>query len=183
MPQRLRYAELAPEGVAALRRVEHYANTASALGAVLLELVRLRCSLINGCDYCIHLHTAELLKHHEPQSRIDAVACWPSSDAFTPRERAALAWADSVTNVAQTHVPDADFACVNEFFAGKDLADLTLAIASINAWNRLAIAFRAEWRPHSHPPAAADASAPAAVHLGDGPIAVVGDDGGKVGTD
>src|ERR1700712_1997647 len=147
MSQRLRYAELAPEGMAAMRQLEHYLNTSTGLGAVLLELVRLRASTLNGCDFCLHLHSAELLKHHEPQTRIDAVADWRSSDVYAPRERAALGWTDSVTNVQEANVPDQEFAAVSEFFSGKELADLTLAIASINAWNRLAISFRAEWNP------------------------------------
>lgn len=129
--QRLLYAELAPGGMAALRGVEHYTSTGTALSPVLLELVRLRCSLTNGCDFCIHMHTAELLKHNEPQSRIDGVSDWQPSNAFTPKERAALAWAESVTLVSETHVPDEAFAAVNKFFTGKDLVDLTLAIASI----------------------------------------------------
>ncbi|MDQ2924354.1 MAG: carboxymuconolactone decarboxylase family protein [Acidobacteriota bacterium] len=147
MSQRLRYSELAPKGVAALRQLEHYINTGSVLEPALLEFVRLRVSTLNGCDYCIQMHTGELLKHHEPQTRIDAIADWPASDAFTPRERAALAYADAVTNIQRTHVTDEEYAAVNEFFAGKDLVDLTLAVAAINTWNRLAIPFRSEWDP------------------------------------
>jgi AhpD family alkylhydroperoxidase len=175
MLQRLRYAELAPDGIAALRQLEHYLNTATALGPVLLEFVRLRASTLNGCDFCVHLHSAELLKYHEPQTRIDAVANWPTSDAFTPRERAALAYTDSVTNIQQTHVTDEEFADINKFFSGKDLADLTLAIAGINAWNRLAIPFRSEWKP-TPKPATSDQPLPTAIHHGDGMVAAVGDD-------
>jgi alkylhydroperoxidase family enzyme len=91
------------------------------------------------------MHTDELHKLNEPESRIDAVADWRSSDAFTPRERAALAWTEAVTEVHATHVSDEDYAAVNEFFQDKDLVDLTFAVATINAWNRLGIAFRAEW--------------------------------------
>ena len=98
---------------------------------------------ISGID----LHTAELRHHHEPQSRIDAVADWRGSDAFTPKERAALAWAETVTELQRSHVSDEDFAAVSEFFQEKDLADLTIAIANINAWNRLGVAFRLEWKP------------------------------------
>jgi AhpD family alkylhydroperoxidase len=181
MSQRLRYAELAPDGLAALRHVEHYLNTGTTLSAVLLELVRLRASTLNGCDFCLHIHTAELRKHHEPQSRIDAVAAWKDSHAFTPRERAALAWTDSVTNLQPAHVPDEDFAAVSEFFSGKDLADLTLAIAAINAWNRLAIPFRSEWKPEK--PALNGTASLAAVNLGDATVSAVGDDGGKVAED
>ncbi len=145
MPIRLRYPEFAPEGIAHMRALEHYLNATTALPAVLLELVRLRVSLRNGCAFCIGQHTGELGKHNEPASRIAAVEHWPDSDAFTPRERSALAWADSVTEIQTRQAADSDYETVSEFFQGKDLVDLTMAVASINAWNRLSIAFRAEW--------------------------------------
>lgn len=143
--QRLKYAELSPDGIAAMRGVEHYLNVGSGLEAVLLELVRLRASLLNGCEFCIGLHTHELGKHHEPESRVNAVAGWRESDAFTERERAALAWTDTVTNVQDGHVSEEAFTAVREHFEEKELVDLTLAVASINAWNRMAIAFRPQW--------------------------------------
>lgn len=181
MAQRLRYAELAPEGIAALRSFEHYLNTGTTLPPVLLELLRLRVSTLNGCDFCVQMHTAELRKHHEPESRIAAVADWASSDAFTPKERAALAFADSVTNIQSTHISDDEYAAINQSFSGKDLADLTMAVAGINAWNRLAISFRSEWKPEPKP-VANDAS-PSAVNHGDAMVSAVGDDGGKVSED
>jgi len=92
------------------------------------------------------LHSEELRKHNEPDSRLDAVADWRGSDAFTPRERAALAWTEAVTDVNASHVSDEEYAAVNEFFQEKDLVDLTFAIANINAWNRMGVAFRAEWK-------------------------------------
>jgi AhpD family alkylhydroperoxidase len=180
MSQRLRYAELAPEAMVALSGLEHYLNTATTLPAVLRELVRLRASTLNGCDYCIHMHTAELRKHNEPETRIQAIANWQASNAFTPRERAALAWTDIVTNIQSTHATDDEYAAVTEFFTGKDLADLTFTIASINAWNRLGIPFRAEWKPNAGNPAT---TTPTAVNLGDQQVSAVGDDGAKVAED
>ena len=147
MPPRLRYAELAPEGVARLRAMEHYLNAETALPPVLLELVRLRVSLQNGCEFCIGHHTNELRKHHEPETRIGALRTWQDTDAFTPKERAALAWADSVTDTQARHAAESEFAAVSAFFTEKDLVDLTLAVASINAWNRISIAFREHWNP------------------------------------
>jgi AhpD family alkylhydroperoxidase len=144
---RLSYKDAAPEGFAKLSALGHYINTETALEPVLLELVYLRASLLNGCGFCIGMHTAELRKHHEPQTRIDAVADWRGCDAFTPKERAALAWTEVVTNIQERHAPDEAYAAVGEFFEGKDLADLTFAIANINAWNRLGIAFGMEWAP------------------------------------
>jgi AhpD family alkylhydroperoxidase len=146
MALRLQYWEAAPEGYEKLIALGHYINTATALEPVLLGLVYLRASQMNACGFCMGMHAAELRKHHEPESRISAVAEWRGSDAFTPRERAALAWTESVTDLS-THVPDGDFAAVSEFFEGKDLADLTFAVATINAWNRLGVAFAAEWKP------------------------------------
>ena len=143
--QRLRYTELAPEAIAPLRRLEHYLNAECGLEAVLLELVRLRVSLLNGCDFCIGLHTHELRRHNEPPSRIEAVPVWRESDAFTKRERAGLRWAEVITNVQDGHAPDEEFAAVREHLDEKEVVDLTVAIASINAWNRLGIAFRPQW--------------------------------------
>jgi len=144
---RLSYPKLAPEAYAKYIAVGHYLSTGTALEPVLLGLIYLRASYLNGCGFCIGMHTGELQQHHEPQSRIDAIADWQSSDAFTPRERAALAWTDAITNIQSTHASDADYAAVTQFFTGKDLVDLTFAIAQINAWNRLGIAFGAEWKP------------------------------------
>jgi len=147
---RLPYPKLAPDAYKALSALGHYITTATALEPVLLGFVYLRASILNGCGFCIGMHTAELKHHHEPQARIDAVAHWIESDAFTPRERAALAWTDAITNIQSTQASDADYAAISEFFQGKDLVDLTFAIAQINAWNRLGIAFAAEWDPPQH---------------------------------
>ena len=143
MPARLRYPKLAPKAYEQMVALGHYLNTETSLSHVLLGLVYLRASLLNRCDFCIRMHTAELNHVHEPESRIEAVAKWQESDAFTPRERAALAWTDAVTTL-EGHVPDEAFSAISEFFQEKDLADLTFAIAQINAWNRLAISFRVE---------------------------------------
>ena len=166
---RLKYPKLAPGGYEALASLGHYINTETALEPVLLELVYLRASQLNGCGYCIGMHSDELHKHHEPDSRIDAVADWRGSDAFTPRERAALAWTEAVTDVNASHVSDEEYAAVSAFFQEKELVDLTFAIANINAWNRMGVAFRAEWKtkvrssaeiaPHSEPGASEEATA------------------------
>ncbi len=150
MSARLRYPELAPDGYATLSAFGHYVNTGTALGPVLLGMVYLRASVLNGCEFCTELHRAELRKHHEPESRIKAVMDAPASDALTPREQAALRWTEVVTNVQDGHAADEDYAAVSRFFQGKDLVDLTFAIANINAWNRLGIAFKPEWRPRTH---------------------------------
>jgi AhpD family alkylhydroperoxidase len=136
---RLKYEELAPEGLAKLRALEHYLNTGTKLEASLLGLVRLRASLMNGCEYCTHVHTAELRKLKEPAERIDGLAEWRNSDFYTHRERTALAWAEAVTDIQDGHAPDAVYDEVLAHFSDVETVNLTLAITTINAWNRLAI--------------------------------------------
>jgi AhpD family alkylhydroperoxidase len=121
-----------------MRALEHYINTDSGLDHGLLELVRLRASLLNDCTYCIEMHTAELKKLNETPERID-VTNWRSSDAYTKRERTALSWAEAVTNIQDGHAPEAIYHEVREVFSERETVDLTLAITTINAWNRIAI--------------------------------------------
>jgi AhpD family alkylhydroperoxidase len=125
--------------MARMSALEHYLNTASGLGRVLLDMVRLRASLMNGCEYCIALHTAELKKQHEPEERIAGLGDWRGSSAYTQRERAALAWTEAVTDIQDGHAPDAVYDEVRAHFSDVETVNLTLAITTINAWNRLAI--------------------------------------------
>jgi AhpD family alkylhydroperoxidase len=136
---RLKYGQLAPEGLAKMRELEHYLNTGTNLERTLLELVRLRASLMNGCEYCITLHTAELQKNNETAERISQVADWRGSEIYTKRERAALAWAEAITNIQDGHAPDVLYDEVRSHFNDVDTVNLTLAITTINAWNRLSI--------------------------------------------
>lgn len=140
MPARLDYTKLAPEGAARLRALEHYLNTQTGLDPILLDLVRLRASVMNGCEYCIHLHTAALRKLHEPEDRIAELVGWRNSTAYTKRERAALAWTEALTNIQDGHAPDVVYDELHAHFSGVEIANLSLAITTINAWNRLAIA-------------------------------------------
>jgi AhpD family alkylhydroperoxidase len=137
---RLKYGELAPEGLEKMRALEHYLNTGTGFEASLLSLVRLRVSLMNGCEYCIHLHTAELKKANETAERVDGVTEWRSSNAYTQREQAALGWAEALTNIQDGHAPDAVYDEVRAHFSDVETANLTLVISTINAWNRIAIA-------------------------------------------
>lgn len=159
---RLPYPKLAPEAYKSLQSLGHYLRTATTLDAVLLGLVDLRASQLNGCGFCIGMHTHELKHANEPDSRINAIANWRDSDAFTPRERAALAWTEEITNIQNGHASDQAYAAVSEYFKDKDLVDLTFAIAAINAWNRLGIAFAAEWNPSIRPGGAPAKEEPAA---------------------
>jgi AhpD family alkylhydroperoxidase len=139
MAARLDYAKLAPEGLARMRALEHYLNTGTSLEPVLLDLVRLLASRMNGCEYCIALHSAELRKLHEPEERIAGVTEWRNSNAYTERERAAFAWTEALTNIQDGHAPDAVYEALRAHFNEVETVNLTLAITTINAWNRLAI--------------------------------------------
>ncbi len=142
MTQRLDYASAAPEGSKALGAVHAYVSRCG-LPRDLIDLVYLRVSLINGCAYCIDLHTRDLRQHGVAVEKIVLVPVWDeAAGLFSPRERAALRWAETVTRVADTHVPDADYQAAAAEFGPKELADLTIAIALMNAYNRLAISFR-----------------------------------------
>jgi AhpD family alkylhydroperoxidase len=139
MQPRLNYKQLAPEGFERMTALEHYLNTGTGLDKNLLDLMRLLASLLNGCEYCIHLHTAELKKMHEPEGRIAGLLSWRTSEAYTQRERAALAWTEAVTNIQQGHAPDAVYDEVRAHFSDVETVNLTLTITTINAWNRMAI--------------------------------------------
>jgi AhpD family alkylhydroperoxidase len=143
MPKRLDYHSLASAGIKALSAVSAYGDNC-AIEPHLRRLVEMRVSQINGCAYCLDLHGRQLRELGEKQQRLDVLSAWHETSFFTARERAALAWAESVTLVALTHVPDAAFEEARTEFNERELADLTLIIATMNAWNRLAISFRSE---------------------------------------
>lgn len=141
---RLDYTKASPGGVKALGGVYGYILQ-SGLEDTLVELVYLRVSQINGCAYCLDMHTRDLIKKDVSPQKLALVQAWHEAGAmFSDREKAALRWAESVTRVADTHVPDADFEAAAKVFSEKELADLTMAIGLMNAFNRLAISFRRE---------------------------------------
>ncbi len=141
MGQRFSYSKAAPEGVESLRKLDSYAKS-SGLEPDLLELVKLRASQINGCAYCIDMHTKDARSHGESEQRLYAVSVWRETPFYGERERAALAWTESVTLISKDQVPDDVYGEARRYFSEKELADLTLAIIAINGWNRLAISFR-----------------------------------------
>jgi AhpD family alkylhydroperoxidase len=142
MSLRLDYNAASPEAIRALRRVDGYLSN-SGLPKSLLELVYLRISQINGCAYCINKHSSGLLKGGMDLEKVLLVGTWrEADDLFDEVERAALAWAESVTRVADTNVPDSDYEAAAAVFDEKQLTDLTIAIATMNTYNRLAISFR-----------------------------------------
>lgn len=142
MNQRLDYAKVVPDGVKALGSVYGYVMQ-SGLDDVLVELVYLRVSQINGCAYCLDMHTRDLVKKGIKIEKLALLQAWhEAGDLFSKREQAALAWAESVTWVAKTGIPDEDFQAAATVFSEKELADLTIAIGLMNTYNRLAIGFR-----------------------------------------
>lgn len=142
MSHRIDYNKVAPAGVKALGGVYGYIAK-SSLSPVLVDLVYLRVSQINNCAYCLDMHTRDLLKKGQPIEKIALLQAWREAGAlFDARERAALAWAESVTGVAETGVPDSDFAAARTVLSEPELVDLTIAIGLMNAYNRMAIAFR-----------------------------------------
>jgi AhpD family alkylhydroperoxidase len=142
MTMRLDYNKIAPNGVKALGGVYGYVMQ-SGLPAELVELVYLRISQINNCAYCLDSHTRELLKKGVKTEKLALVQAFAEAGhLFGERERAALAWAETVTRVADTGVPDEAFQAARAVFADKELTDLTIAIGLMNAYNRLAVGFR-----------------------------------------
>lgn len=143
MSARLNYANAFPDGVHAMLQLER-AIRGAGLEASLLELVKTRASQINGCAFCIDMHTKDARAAGETEQRLYALSAWRETPFFTPRERAALAWTEALTNIQQGHASDAVYEEALKEFGEADLVKLTLAITQINAWNRIAIAFRAE---------------------------------------
>ena len=135
--------DAAPAAMKALQNVEAYLHQCG-LDQRLIELVKMRASQINGCAYCLHMHSKELRRLGESEQRIYLLNAWQESPLYTPRERAALAWTEAVTLIAQTHAPDAAYTEVRRQFDDKELIDLTILIGMINLWNRLAISLRYE---------------------------------------
>ena len=142
MQQRLDAMKISPAAYKAMAGLQAYVDQ-SGLDRSLIELVKIRASQINGCAYCLVMHTTDARKHGESDERMHLLNAWREAPVFSERERAALAWTEAVTLVAEGHVPDAAYEQARRHFSEKELVDLTAAAVTINAWNRLAIAFRA----------------------------------------
>ncbi|MBY6056069.1 carboxymuconolactone decarboxylase family protein [Leisingera daeponensis] len=152
MTQRLDYFAIAPDLFQPMIDQEKLFKD-STLEHSLVELVKLRASQINGCAFCIHMHSQDLRAHGESEHRMQLLNAWRESSLYSDRERAALAWTEALTRIEGTAAPDADYESVAHVFAPREQVLLTLLISAINAWNRIAIGFRT---PH---PAAEEANA------------------------
>src|ERR1700759_5728487 len=142
MKARLNPMQAAPDTMKALLALENQVQT-SGLERSLIELVKTRASQINGCAYCINMHTTDALKRGETEARLFLLDAWREAPIYSDRERAALAWTEAVTLISKTHAPDDVYAELRNHFADAGAVNLTMLSATINAWNRIAIGFRA----------------------------------------
>ncbi len=143
MKARLDYFKTAPDLMKGMLDLESAAKSAG-LEPLLYELVKMRASQINGCAYCLHMHAKEARALGETEERLYLLNGWRESSLYSPRERAALAWTEALTLLADTHAPDEDYEAVKAEFSERELVGLTLLISAINAWNRFGVGFRSE---------------------------------------
>jgi AhpD family alkylhydroperoxidase len=141
MKPRLNPYQAAPEAMKSIAALESYLQS-SGLEPSLIELVKTRASQINGCAYCLHMHTRDARAKGESEGRLYLLDAWRESPLYSERERAALAWTEAVTLISETHAPDAVYEQVRSQFAEDELVKLTHLVVTINAWNRIAISFR-----------------------------------------
>jgi len=142
METRLNAYKASPDAIAAMVRLEEYVGSCG-LEHSLIHLVKTRASQINGCAYCLHMHTSDARKAGESEARLYLLSAWRESGLYTPRERAALAWTEALTNVADTGAPSQDYEQGQAHFTEKEFVDLTLLVGAINVWNRISVGFRA----------------------------------------
>src|SRR5689334_18421130 len=157
MEPRIDVSRVDPKAYQAMYPLETYVRQ-SGLEKPMLELVKMRASQINGCAYCLDMHTKDARAAGETEQRLYGLSAWEESPFYTARERAALLWTEAVTLIAEEHAPDKVFETVRQQFTEKELVDLTMAIVAINGWNRLAISFRSvagEYQPPSREATAA----------------------------
>lgn len=152
MKERLNYAAVAPGALKAMLEIEKYA-AGSGLEHSLYELIKTRASQINGCAYCLDMHTKDARLAGETEQRLYGLSAWRETPFYSERERAALAWTEALTLVSQNEVSDELFQATRNHFNEKEMVNLTMAIIAINGWNRLAIGFRTvpgSYQPKGH---------------------------------
>jgi AhpD family alkylhydroperoxidase len=161
MEPRISFYKAAPGVIKAMRGIEEYIHSTTLEGP-LIELVKMRASQINGCAYCLDMHSKDARAAGETEQRLYSLPAWRESPFYTDRERAALEWTEALTLIADTHAPDVVYEQVRVHFDEEELVNLTLVITSINSWNRFAIGFRAE--PGTYQPQARTGAASGARH-------------------
>jgi AhpD family alkylhydroperoxidase len=152
MKPRIDFTRVSPKVLQAMYGLQNTVNN-SGLERPLLELVKMRASQINGCAYCLDMHSKDARAAGETEQRLYLLDAWREVALYSERERAALEWTEALTRIGEGHVPDAVYASAREHFSEEELVNLALAVVAINGWNRLSIAFRAEagnYRPGMH---------------------------------
>ncbi|TNE38896.1 MAG: carboxymuconolactone decarboxylase family protein [Alphaproteobacteria bacterium] len=144
MQARLNYLKAAPDAFNAVLSLEQHVAKASGLEPRLIHLIKLRASQINGCAYCVDMHSKESRRDGLSEQWINLVCVWRESPLFDARERAVLGWTEALTNVSATGAPDEDYERLKEHFTEKEITEITVAIGTINVWNRLAVGFRSQ---------------------------------------
>jgi AhpD family alkylhydroperoxidase len=162
MQARIDFLKISPAATKTMYDMEAYLAK-SSIERPLLLLIKMRVSQINGCAYCLDMHSKDARSEGETEQRLYALNAWRETPFYSSRERAALAWAEALTLVSQTHVPDAEFEAARAEFSESELVDLSLAVVAINGWNRLSIGFRAQ-AGNYRPPVTARVSSAATAH-------------------
>jgi len=143
MQPRFNFYKAAPDAYKAVADLEDYVQN-SGIEKRLIHLIKLRASIINGCSYCVDIHSKEALHGGLSQQWINLISAWKESPIYDARERALLGWVDAVTSIAQTGAPDDAYDALKSHFSEEEMTKLTLAIGTINIWNRLAVGFRSQ---------------------------------------
>ena len=144
MKARFNFPDAAPDAYKAVFALDRYVKEESGIEPRLLHLIKLRASQINGCAYCVDMHTKEARRDGLSEQWINLIVTWRESPLYDARERAVLAWTEALTHVAETRAPDADYEPLREFFSEAEMTKLTVAIGAINVWNRLCVGFRSQ---------------------------------------
>ena len=144
MNARINIVKAAPDAYAAVSALDRYAVKESGLEPRLVHLIKIRASQINGCAYCVDMHVKEARRDGLGEQWMHMISVWHESRAFTPEERAVLAWTDSLTRLPETGAPDADFEPLRQHFSDEQIAKITVVIGAINVWNRIAVGFRTQ---------------------------------------
>lgn len=144
MTARFDFPAVAPDAFEAVVALDTYVRKASGIEPRLLHLLKLRASQMNGCAYCVDMHVKEARRDGLSEQWINLISVWRDSPVFDARERAVLGWTEALTNVAQTHAPDTDFQALQTFFTEAEITRISVAIGTINVWNRLCVGFRSQ---------------------------------------
>lgn len=146
MTARFDFPTVAPDAYEAVAALDAYVRKAAGIEPRLLHLLKLRASQLNGCSFCVDMHVKEARRDGLSEQWINLICVWRDSPVFNARERAVLGWTEALTNIAQTHAPDTDFQPLRDFFTEAEITRISVAVGTINVWNRLCVGFRSQHR-------------------------------------